>query len=543
MMAQAPREHRDPAASGRITWLLLAALVLWPMLVQSGFQPLVLLDPQNFRVIGHFLGTFLPPASDREFLLVLGKATLETLAIATAGMAVAIFIGAPLAAAVTRALSVSAIGPGPHRLRGDVLRAAVRMLLTVLRGIPELVWALLFVRVFGLGATAGVLALGLTYGGMLAKVYSEILESGDTRPTRALLESGASRTAALVYGLLPGASQELLSYTVYRWECAVRASVVMGFVGAGGLGQLMDQSMKMLNGGESASILLVFLALVLAADALSGLLRRRAAAAGLQGEVRRTGLGAAACLLLAALAGAVAASFLYLDIGFAALFTREAGGLMASFIQRFFPPDLDPTWLLKIARGALETVSISVVGTLLAAVAGLLFALPASGRYGRAVAGAARLVLNGLRSVPELVWATITVLAAGLGPFAGTLALALHTSGVLGRLFAEALENTPPQPAQALRDAGAGRLAAFLYGTLPAISTQLVAYTLYRWEMNIRMAAILGFVGAGGLGQLLYVELSLFNFAQASTVIAAMLALSILVDAASAWIRRRMGGA
>lgn len=535
--------HCDPAASGRITWLLLAVVVLWPMLVESGFQPLLLLDPQNLKVIGNFLGTFLPPASDREFLQILGLAALETLAIATAGMAVAIFIGAPLAAMVTRALSVSAIGPGPHRLRGNMLRAAVRALLTVLRGIPELVWALLFVRVFGLGPTAGVLALGLTYGGMLAKVYSEILESGDTRPTRALLESGASRTSALLYGLLPGASQELLSYTVYRWECAVRASVVMGFVGAGGLGQLMDQSMKMLNGGESASILMVFLALVLAADALSSLLRRRVAAAGLRGTAQQNGMGTATCLVVAALAGAVAASFIFLDIGFAALFTREAGAQMASFIQRFFPPDLDPAWLLKIARGALETVSISVVGTLLAAAAGLLFALPASGRHGAAASGASRFMLNGLRSVPELVWATITVLAVGLGPFAGTLALALHTTGVLGRLFAEALENAPPQPAQALRDAGAGRVAAFVYGTLPEISTQLLAYTLYRWEMNIRMAAILGFVGAGGLGQLLYVELSLFNFAQASTVIAAMLALSILVDAASAWIRRRMGGA
>ncbi len=543
MAAEAKRDYRDPAASGRITWLLLAMPVLWPMLVESGFRPLLLLDPQNLKVIGNFLGTFLPPARDGEFLQILGRATLETLAIATAGMAVAIFIGAPLAAMVTRALSVSAIGPGPHRRRGNLLRAAVRALLTVLRGIPELVWALLFVRVFGLGPAAGVLAVGLTYGGMLAKVYSEILESGDTRPTRALLESGSGRTAALLYGLVPGASQELLSYTVYRWECAVRASVVMGFVGAGGLGQLMDQSMKMLNGGESATILMVFLALVLAADALSSLLRRRAAAAGLRGTSQRAGLGSATSLVVAALAGAVAASFIFLDIGFAALFTREAGGLMASFVQRFFPPDLDPAWLLKVARGALETVSISVVGTLLAAVAGLLFALPASGRYGAAASGAARFVLNGLRSVPELVWATITVLAAGLGPFAGTLALALHTAGVLGRLFAEALENAPPQPAQALRDAGAGRVAAFVYGTLPEISTQLLAYTLYRWEMNIRMAAILGFVGAGGLGQLLYVELSLFNFAQASTVIGAMLALSILVDASSAWVRRRMGGA
>ena len=159
-------------------------------------------------------------------------------------------------------------------MRAGVVRQAGRGVLMVLRAIPEIVWALIFVRALGLGPAAGVLALAITYGGMLGKVYAEVLESTDTRPSRALIEAGSSRLAALCYGLLPNCAQELVSYTVYRWECAVRASVVMGFVGAGGLGQLMDQSMKMLNGGEASSILLVFLALVLLADALSNALRR-----------------------------------------------------------------------------------------------------------------------------------------------------------------------------------------------------------------------------------------------------------------------------
>ena len=132
----------------------------------------------------------------------------------------------------------------------------------------------MFVRVLGLGPAAGVLAIGLTYGGMLGKVYAEILESVDPRPARALLEAGSRRTAALCFGLLPLASQELASYTVYRWECALRASVVMGFVGAGGLGQLLDQSLKMLTGGEASSIAFVFLALVMLCDAVSLGLRK-----------------------------------------------------------------------------------------------------------------------------------------------------------------------------------------------------------------------------------------------------------------------------
>ena len=269
-----PAPLRDPAARRRLGGLLLALVVAWPVLALAEFRPWALFTAGNLAVIGGFLAGFWPPAVSPAFLALLARATLETLAMATAGTALAFAIAVPLAFMTTRALSVSRLGPGPGQGRAWLLRQAARTLLMGLRAVPEIVWALLFVRALGLGPAAGVLALALTYGGMLGKVYAEILESGDTRPARALLEAGGGRIAALLYGLLPHAGQELASYTVYRWECAVRASVVMGFVGAGGLGQLMDQSMKMLDGGEAASILIVFLALVLLADALSSALRR-----------------------------------------------------------------------------------------------------------------------------------------------------------------------------------------------------------------------------------------------------------------------------
>ncbi len=242
-------------------------------------------------------------------------------------------------------------------------------------------------------------------------------------------------------------------------------------------------------------------------------------------------------LALGASLSAVFASFAYLDLPLGDLFAPGALTGMAGFLAGFFPPDLDPTFLGKVGRATIETFAISVLGTLLAVVAGAGFAITAAGRAGVLPRLATRFLLNGLRSVPELVWATLMVLAAGLGPFAGVLALALHTAGVLGRLFAEALENAPAAPEAGLREAGAGALPAFLYGTLPLVSAQWIAYGLYRWEMNIRMAAILGFVGAGGLGAMLYYELSLFHEAQACTVIVAMLLLSALVDGVSAWIR------
>ena len=250
------------------------------------------------------------------------------------------------------------------------------------------------------------------------------------------------------------------------------------------------------------------------------------------------------CLFaMASLATLVVASFAYLSLGLERLFTIDSARELVRFLLSFFPPDVSQRYLLKTANATLETLSVSALGTLLAVAFALLFALPASGRYGGLLRACTRFVLNLLRSVPELIWAALMVLAAGLGPFAGTLALAAHTSGVLGRLFAEALENAPAAPAAALVEAGASPAPAFLYGTLPNVLPQLLSYSLYRWEINIRMAAILGFVGAGGLGQMLYYELSLLHQTQACTVIIAMLLLAALVDGVSAMLRRRLTAA
>lgn len=270
-------QSRDPAALPRALTTLLLIALLWPGLQLAEFRPQVLFNSQNLDTMGRFVAGFWPPARDADFLRLLGRATLETLAMATAGMTLALLLAIPAALLATRALSVSRLLSDRAGVLGRLLRYPVRLLLMVLRSIPEIVWALLFVRAVGLGPTAGVLAIAITYSGMLGKVYAEILESVDSAPARALLLSGSSRIAAFFYGLLPNAAQELTSYTLYRWECAVRASVVMGFVGAGGLGQMIDLSLRMFAGGEVASILITFLLLVLLADQISLQLRRRLA--------------------------------------------------------------------------------------------------------------------------------------------------------------------------------------------------------------------------------------------------------------------------
>lgn len=248
-----------------------------------------------------------------------------------------------------------------------------------------------------------------------------------------------------------------------------------------------------------------------------------------------------ACWFTAGLLALVVASFWSLDLQWSQFLSLQAARDMGRFLAEFFPPDVSPAFLSKVTIGAWETLAMSALGTLFAAMAGLVLALPASRRVADEAAPArmpTRWLLNALRSIPELVWAALLLISAGLGPFAGTLALALHTTGVLGRLFAEAVENAPSGPGDALRIQGVGQGRVFLYATLPQILPQLLSYTLYRWENNIRAAAILGVVGAGGLGQLLAFHMGLFQMGKTATVLAAMLVLVAIVDATSYGSRR-----
>ncbi len=250
----------------------------------------------------------------------------------------------------------------------------------------------------------------------------------------------------------------------------------------------------------------------------------------------------AACWFLLGLAALTAASFWTLDMQWAKFLSADSARRMGKFLGELLSPSVNPVFLQKLLVASLETIAMSALGTLLAVVAGLTLALPASRTHvdDRALwRGPTRLILNGLRSIPELVWAALLIISAGLGPFAGTLALALHTTGVLGRLFAEAIENAPPGPAYALRVQGVPAGRVFLYSTLAQIVPQLLSYTLYRWENNIRAAAILGVVGGGGLGQMLAFHMGLFHMSETSSILVAMILLVALVDVLS-YLSRRM---
>lgn len=239
----------------------------------------------------------------------------------------------------------------------------------------------------------------------------------------------------------------------------------------------------------------------------------------------------------------VVVSFASLHVDLSPLADDRAGTLARDFVAGFVPPDASGPFVRRVGRATVETLAMSAIGTLLATIGGLALALPASARDGpwsRVVRPASRFVLAVSRAVPELVWAVLFVIAAGLGPLSGTMALALHTTGVLGRLFAETIENLPRGPADALAASGVDRGVVFFYATLPQALPQFASYALYRWENNIRAAAVLGVVGAGGLGQMLVFHLSLFQMPRVATVVVAIVVLVGLVDAASGLVRRRL---
>lgn len=255
----------------------------------------------------------------------------------------------------------------------------------------------------------------------------------------------------------------------------------------------------------------------------------------------RARFGAAAWLV--AIAVLTGASFWSLNLQWASFFSADAMRRMSKFLGELLAPSGERAFFARLGWASLETLAMSALGTLLAAIGGIILALPASRSYaadGTLARGPVRLLLNVLRSIPELVWAALLLISAGLGPLAGTLALAMHTTGVLGRLFAEAIENAPPGPSVALRVQGVPAGRVFLYATLPQVLPQVFSYALYRWENNIRAAAVLGVVGAGGLGQMLAFHMGLFHMRETSSVLIAMLALVAFVDLLSYLTRRTL---
>ena len=216
---------------------------------------------------------------------------------------------------------------------------------------------------------------------------------------------------------------------------------------------------------------------------------------------------------------------------------RDAGNI-ATYLSDFFPPDFRD-WRIYL-REMVVTLHIAVWGTLLAVLAAVPLGLAASANIAPAwIHQPVRRLMDACRAINEMVFALLFIVAVGLGPFAGVLALFVHTTGTLAKLFSEAVENIDPRPVEGIRATGAHPLVEIVYGVIPQVLPLWVSYTLYRFESNVRSASVVGMVGAGGIGVVLFEVIRGFQYAQTCAVLIILVVSVSLIDLLSARLRKR----
>jgi phosphonate transport system permease protein len=535
-------------------------------------RPSLLFAPDAIAAVIDFLKGLFPPDLSADFLRIVFVAAGRTVSIAIAGTLISILIGLPLGVIATSTLfRQGVLLAGERRGVSTFLLAAVsrasRSLLGFLRAVPDLMWGLLFVVAVGLGSLAGALALAVSYAGVLGRVYADVFESVDARPVEALHATGATRSQVFVRAVWPQARPSVIAYTLYSFECCMRAASVLGFIGAGGIGYEISLSMRLYRYDQVLTLIIAFVLLLTATDAFSRYLRRKLRANAPQGTLAHerlypgsvliTGIPLERLMNIAITAIAIAivtASFYASGFFDGSLIDATLIGRIGRFIGAMMPPETSASFLGSLIEPLFQTIGISVIGTLIGMIIGALLALPATAtlifieadeagkRYRmeraarRVIYTFARTVLSLLRSIPELVWVLMCIIAVGLGPFAGAIAIGLHTGGVLGKLYAETLEEAPESPLEALRSTGARRMQVLVWGIWPQARPMLVSYTVLRWETNLRVSTILGLVGGGGLGQAIYNNIQLGFYTRVATMILVVYALVVTSD----WIGDRL---
>ncbi|WP_206055109.1 ABC transporter permease [Nocardia sp. CS682] len=489
-----------------------------------------------------FFGTALHPELDQKFLVLTLIAALTTLAYAVLGTLLSTVIGIVGGVLASQAWWMSGVRGRARRSKAGW--AVARLVLAVPRGIHEVVWALFFLLVFGLNPMVAVLAIGIPFGAVTAKVFSELLDEAPRRPYEALQAAGVRKLPAMLYGLVPLALPDLVSYSFYRFDCAIRSAAILGIVGAGGLGYELVLSFQTLRYHEIWTLLYALIALNAAAEVWSGWVRRR-----------HNGPSHDPVLIGSLLVGILLAVLSIWWIGLDVRVLGDSGNWhrAVTVLGDAWSPDLGPGGIGNLIELTAVTLAMSVLAMVFAFFTGVLLAFPAARlsqlgrrtngglvrRAGRAASMVAvRIILVVLRAIPPPVWALLFLFVCYPGIVPGALALGVYTAGVLGRLMAEAAENLDGRPLRALRAQGATEAQVFSYGVVPAVASRFVAFGLYRWEVTIRETIVVGVVGAGGLGLLLDHRLHAFDYRGAFAAMLALAVLTIVVDFASAFARR-----
>lgn len=507
--------------------------------------------------MGDFLRSFGVPDLSSAFLAEATAIAIDTLAIALLAMALGIVLGYGLALGAARCVAAGSEPPpgarGAWRLR-RAFTEACRVVLDVLRGVPDFAWAIVVLTIPGPGPVAGILAIGLNAAGILGKMYSEIWDSIPERRYEAVRTTTDSRLATLFYGIQPLAARSMLSFTLMRTECAIRNASVIGIICQGGLGARMFDELGDGNYSRVVTLLLFTLILTAGTDILSNFLRSQLRSdpnhpRAARGITFRSGMTRRA-IALGAIVIALLGSFVVLREDFNRAL-GELGRIEWTWIRDEFgmllQPDLAPATLLEAARECVFPLAVGLLATLGGVVIAALLSYPASVAFqieshrftGERTASWVRAVRFGFviaarglalvfRAVPEVAWILVLAILFDLGVLAGVVGVALHSGGVLARVYTEAVDNLPYREFE--RAWFGSRLRTFLYAALPGARADLSMFSIFQFESNVRSGIVLGVIGIGGIGDAFDSSFKFWSLHRASTFLIAMILLTVLID-------------
>jgi phosphonate transport system permease protein len=541
----------------------------------TGIGRQALLNRDGLPQLLQFLGASVTPDLHRDFLVTLAKATGTTFAYGVCGTVLSLGVG--LAGGILCSETWWRTLWPRHPGRGRWVWRGLRWALAVPRAIHALVWGLLLIQVLGLDPWVAVLAIALPFGAIVAKVFADIFDHTPQAPLAALLATGVPPLQAWLYGLLPQALPNLLSYSFYRFECSLRAAAVLGIIGAGGLGYEILLSLQSLRYHQLWTGFYALMLLNGAVDIWSGLVRRRLgctsrldlnAAQGRSapgttaphGSPRQPNRDPVILASWAAIAVTIPLCFASLSLNWGLLWAPSTGQRLSGLLQAANPFPLTLEAIRPLLPLSVQTLAMSIVAIAMAGTLAMLMSFPAAqtivlpggilrpkssihpSRYSRlwpwGILIGSRLLLLLSRAIPAPIWALVALYIFFPGVLPGAIALAIHNFGVLGRLMAEVNENLEGPPARALRSLGSGTAGVLLYGILPQNLGRFLAYICYRWEVCLRETVIVGLVGAGGLGRLMTEQISSFDYPGLTLTLGAFIGLTALVDGVSSHLRQ-----
>lgn len=464
--------------------------------------------------------------------------------LAMCGQTLAIVVTATLVSSVLSA--VLAVFAAANTAPGRVARHGARGLIVAARAMPDVVLAIVFFRIFGFGGLTGVLALGLHSVGMIGKLYADAIEQVDEGPREAVRAAGGGRWQELVAGVLPQVLPSFVATSLHRLDINLRVSVVLGFVGVGGIGMEISNALGTLDYQRGMALAVVVLGLCVLVEVLSGAMRRRLLGARPRAVPAGSGISVpwTAARVRSALRAVLAAAVVVASVWGAGIswdqFGRAASELGPA-LALFWPPETGGIFGELLAE-LLVTVKIALAATLLGAVLALPIGALAAENVApnKALARFFRGVVLAVRGIPELVLAIIFVVITGLGAVAGALALAVGAVGLLGKLVADSLEEVDRDVEHAVRATGASRPQVFFAATLPQAVPAFLAHVLYQLDTNVRSATLLGLVGAGGIGFYLLNASRVLEFGVVTTVLGLSFAVVLCIELLALWLRREL---